>query len=290
MPLALLAGPMEVVPLLKVRSGSVMVGPPQDLRPMPKPYLHGGDDVKGLVRDLFGRFGSVAVVDYGGSFTIEPNLNLYQRVARGNVLLWFDAFPETLEDVMDLFVGGGDRVTVRVDIMDPGDLADVLQIADGEIWLGYPYEDHEELKSLLEAVPPAPLLRDGAKGLVLLDHGGNRRKEPDREAIAKVRGLDVPVFLEGGVSDAGQLDSLKEAGYAGVLVGDALMNSPEPFLEWAQRHGKIRKPSKPEDLSAKREGDPGAPPGALGGTAATVSGGAGLAGTMDTNETPPDSS
>lgn len=283
---------MEVVPLLKVRSGTVVVGPPRDLKPMDKPYLHGGDDVKGLVRDLFTRFGSVAVVDYGGTFSIEPNLNLYQRVARGNVLLWFDAFPETLEDVMDLFVGGGDRVTVRVDIMDPKDLLDVLQIADGEIWLGYPYVDHEELKALLEEVPPGPLLNEGAKGIVLLDHGASQRSAPDREAINRVRDLEVPVFLEGGVTDVGQLDSLKEAGYAGVLVGDALMKDPEPFLEYARKSGSMRKPpGKEEDLSAKREGDPGAPPEALTGVGAGVgAAGVGAAGTLKPSDDTPDDS
>lgn len=281
---------MEVVPLLKVRSATVMVGPPQDLRPMPKPYLDGGRDVKGLVRHLFSRFGSVAVVDYGGAFSIEPNLNLYQRVARGNVLLWFDAFPETMEDVMDLFVGGGDRVTVRVDIMDPEDLADVLQIADGEIWLGYPYVDHHELKSLLEEIPPGPLVQKGAKGIVLMDHGSAGREEPDKEAITLLRDQKAPVFLEGGITDAGQLDGLKEAGYRGVLVGDALMKDPEPFLTYARKEGSIRKPTEdPKDLSASREGDPGAPPSALGGTAATITGGAGLAGGIQKDDTPDDS-
>jgi hypothetical protein len=279
---------MEVVPLLKVRSATVMVGPPGDLRRMPKPYLDGGDDVKGLVRHLFSRFGSVAVVDYGGAFSIEPNLNLYQRVARGNVLLWFDAFPETMEDVMDLFVGGGDRVTVRVDIMDPQDLRDVLQIADGEIFLGYPYTDHAELKALLKEHPPASLLQQGARGIVLLDHAEHERGEPDREAVTLVRDLQVPVFLAGGVRHVGQLDALKEAGYAGVLVGDALMQDPEPFLSYAKKEGSIRGSKEPEDLSAKREGDPGAPPHALGGTAATV-GGAGLAGGMRDNDSIDDS-
>ncbi len=282
---------MDVVPLLKIQSGTVMAGPPDHLTPLEKPYLDGGNDVKGLVRNLFGRFGSVAVVDYGGSFSIEPNLNLYQRVARGNVLLWFDAFPETLEDVMDLFVGGGDRVTVRVDIMDAGDLADVLGIADGEIWLGYPYEDHAQLKSLLERIPPGPLVQEGAKGIVLLDHGGQDGKGPDREAIAMLPKTSVPVFLAGGVNHVDQLDILEEAGYDGVLVSDALLRDPEPFLAYAKEHGQKTGKEKetPKDVTAStREGDPGAPIGGMGGTAATISGGAGIAGGMQPDDSPDD--
>lgn len=282
---------MDVVPLLKIQSGTVMAGPPGGLQPLEKPYLDGGDDVKGLVRNLFGRFGSVAVVDYGGSFSIEPNLNLYQRVARGNVLLWFDAFPETMEDVMDLFVGGGDRVTVRVDIMDPEDLADVLGMADGEIWLGYPYEDHAQLKALLERIPPGPLVQEGAKGIVLIDHRGPEKEGPDREAITQLPEPSVPVFLSGGVTDAGQLDMLEEAGYEGVLVSDALLRDPEPFLAYAKEKGQKTGKDKesPEDVTASsREGEPGAPVGALGGTAATISGGAGIAGGMQRDDSPDD--
>lgn len=268
---------MEVVPTLKVKAGGFATGPPQDLRAIPTPYLHGGDDPRGFVRHLFARFGRVAMVDYGGRLSIEPNHNLYQRVARGNVLLWLDAFPESLEDVMDLFVGAAERVTVRVDIMAGQELEDVLEIAEGEIWLGYPYADHHELDALLKRVPPGKLLDQGASGIVLIDH---RREEgggagPDHEAIRRLGPVPASVFLQGGVRRPDQVPTLREAGYAGVFVGDPLLDDVDGFAAVTRKPGAAKEPTEPDDDTREREptGVPHGDVGTMGGAAVALAAG-----------------
>lgn len=224
---------MEIVPVLHVRDGQAMVGRPGAWEPMPTPYPDGGDDVVGLARHLSVRFGRVGIVDLGAGRTDDAHHNLYQKLAKQNVALWIDARPETLEDVLDLFVAGADRVTVRMDRMDADDLVEVLDMADGEVWLGYAFRNLDELHRQLRERDPFRFLDAGAEGIVLIDlERAGTTSGPDPRAVDAIPYKDVPVYVAGGIASPEHIDLLDELGAAGALVGTAALNDTDA---WARR-------------------------------------------------------
>lgn len=225
---------MEIVPLLHIRDGEPVVGRPGQWEPAPKPYPDGGDDLFGLVRHLHVRFGSVYLVDFGTGRSSEPHLNLYQKLVKQNVRVWVDAFPQTLEDVMDLFISGADRVTVRLDRFDTADLDEVLLMADGEVWLGLPFRTLDELDRLITQTDPEGHLQAGAQGSVLIDlasAGTGRGADVDLVQRAPPGG---PVVVSGGARSPDDADRLEEAGAAGILVGRGIFDDLDGWAKRAQ--------------------------------------------------------
>ncbi len=226
---------MELLPLLHIRNGDLVEGTPDHWSPMAKPYPDGGSDVAGLARHLFVRFGAVAIVDLGTGRTEDPDHNLYQKLARQHVELWADAFPEKMEDVLDLFVSGAQRVTARVDRMDLDDLSEVLEMAEGEVWLGYPFRTLPELGALVDEVDALSFLDAGAAGVLLIDLGAAGRATGfDARALEKVPHDDGPVYASGGIATPDQVVRLEEAGAAGALVGTALLRDVAGFAALAK--------------------------------------------------------
>ncbi|MBW3583914.1 MAG: hypothetical protein KY455_12545 [Euryarchaeota archaeon] len=247
---------MDIVPVLHIQDGRPVQGGPGAWIPMDPPYPDGGDDLRGFVRHLYVRFGDVLLVDLGSGPNQEPDHTFIQRLAKQHVELWVDAFPESLEDIMDLLVSGAARLTVRMDTVDPKDLEEVLAIAEGEIWLGYSYSSDSELVGLLKKMKPHRFLDQGAKGVVLVALApAGRASGADPSGLRHLRALDAPVWYAGGVASEDDLDELEEAGAAGVFVGQALLQDLDRWARIAKSRGK----TEPEEEEAEEEVDEGAP-------------------------------
>lgn len=233
---------MEVVPLLHIKNGQPLVGRHGDWRPADPPYPDGGTDLADLARHLSVRFGSVCLVDLGTGRSDEPHLNLYQKLIKQNVRVWVDAFPETLEDVMDLFVAGADQVTVRLDRFDADELDEVLAMAEGEVWLGLPFRTLDELDSMVRKLPLQDHLKAGASGTVLIDltaAGTGRGGDPGILARGPREG---PVYLAGGIQRPADADPLAAAGVDGIFVGSGLFQDLASWAEKARETGDQKEP------------------------------------------------
>lgn len=249
---------MEIVPIVHVRDGLPMQGRPGAWEPMPTPYPDHGDDPKGFLRHLYVRFGRVMIVDLGEGRSKDAHHNMVQRLARQHVPVWMDAGAETLEDIMDLFVAGADRVTVRMDEADLDDLEEVLDIAEGEIWLGYPFEDDNDLARLVRDAAPDRFLDQGAAGIVLIDLGAaGRRSGVDPSAVRHFDHRDEPVFYAGGVRDARDVDALEDVGADGVGVGTALLEDLDAWAKLARAHKEADETGPGEEDEAARADEAG---------------------------------
>ena len=228
---------MDLVPLLHVRDTAVVTGPPDAWIPLARPWPGNAPDAIALARHLFARFASVGIVDLGEGRTLDVHHAILQKLARQHVALWVDGFPETVEDIMDLFVDGAERVIARVDRIDGPELLDVLDLADGEVWAAYAYKGAPALRALLAKAPPRGLLDAGAAGIVLIDlvRAGTKGGF-DRAALTLTAGLDAPVYVTGGIASPAEVDELSAAGVAGAFVGTALLSAIEPFATWAEGH------------------------------------------------------
>ncbi|MBC7080673.1 MAG: hypothetical protein H5T44_00240 [Thermoplasmatales archaeon] len=63
-----------------------------------------------LIDGLIEKHGMVYIIDMDGKEKGSPNLKLYKSIGKN---IWADTFPRSIDDVIDLFVCGVERITVR---------------------------------------------------------------------------------------------------------------------------------------------------------------------------------
>lgn len=173
----------------------------------------------------------VHLVDVDGARRGEPvNLGAIGAVAaRVAVPLQVAGGLEGADRIRLAFAAGATRVVLSAAIADrPDELAACLEVAGD--WLAVGLDPRPDRIAAFRWHRPAPPTLDGlvaelaAAGVrrLVLAHGGG---EPDPGLLAGlVRRHDVDLLVAGGVTDLAGLVRLREAGVAGVILGEALLS------------------------------------------------------------------
>ncbi len=223
---------MRIIPVVTVKDGRPVTIAGRHATPWETPYPDGGDDLIGLLRHLYVRFGAVLIEDAGEGQTKSAHHPLYQKLAKQQVEVWVDGYAETLEDIMDHFVSGADTVIVRTHTIPQDDLDDALEVVDGNLLIGYGGHDENGLIKALHDHPPEALLHAGASGLYLVDASG--KDDGFNPSWLRHAPKDADVHVRTECSSPGMAQALLDEGAATVLLGRSLFADLEGFAALAK--------------------------------------------------------
>ncbi len=173
----------------------------------------------------------IHLVDFDGAQAGQPaNLDSVGRIAsRVAVPLQLAGGMENPDAIRLAFAAGATRVVLAMAVVDDHPtLRACLDVAGDWLAVGVdPRPDRFAAYPWRRQRPPtfdeaaAELAGLGVRRLVL-SHGGS---EPDPAIVEHLaRDLDVEVLVAGGIADLATLRRIKDAGAAGVILGEALLS------------------------------------------------------------------
>jgi phosphoribosylformimino-5-aminoimidazole carboxamide ribotide isomerase len=178
----------------------------------------------------------IHLVDFAGARTGAPaELDAIGSIAaRIAVPLQLAGGLESADAIRLAFAAGATRVVLATGIADrPGDLRACLEVAGD--WLAVGLDPRAERLAAFpwqRAAPPTvdeligELVGAGVARFVFT-HGGT---EPDLERMRSlVRSYDADILVAGGIRDLDGLQRLRDAGVAGVILGEALLSGAIDF-------------------------------------------------------------
>ena len=185
------------------------------------------------IAELFVELGArtVHLVDFDGARTGAPaNLDAVGAIAsRVGVPLQLAGGVDTADGIRLAFAAGATRVVLTTAIADrPDELRACLAVAGD--WLAVGLDPRPERIAAFPWKRAAPPTVDGlvgelvgaGVGRVVLSHGG---VEPDLDRTRDlVRSYDAEILVAGGVHDLDAVRRLRDAGVAGVILGEALLS------------------------------------------------------------------
>lgn len=174
---------------------------------------------------------SIHLVDFDGAQQGRPaNLEAVGRVAaRVGVPLQVAGGMEGADNIRLAFAAGATRVLLAMGVVDDqATLRACVEVAGDWLAVGldprperfaeYPWK---RLRRPSFDDVTAELVALGVRRFVL-SHGGGT---PDPALVERlVRGLDVEVVVAGGVTDVAAIRRLRDAGVAGILLGEVLLS------------------------------------------------------------------
>jgi len=178
----------------------------------------------------------VHVVDFDGARAGTPvNLEAIGAIAsRVAVPIQVAGGMEGADQIRLAFAAGATRAVLAMTVVDAPDVVgDCLAVAGD--WLAIGLDSRPERLAAFPwrrpAVPTLPQLVGELSGVgvrrVVLGHGG---AEPDVDLLQNlVRTYDVEVLVAGGVPDLAGISRLRDAGVAGVILGEALLSGAIDF-------------------------------------------------------------
>lgn len=125
-------------------------------------------------------------------------------------------------DVCDARLMGADAVLLIVSALSPGELEHLLGLAR-RLGLDALVEVHDEAEACVAVEVGADLIGVNQRDLFTFEVDADR-------AVRVARSLpsDVVRVAESGIRSAGDVARLAEAGFDAILVGEALVTSPDP--------------------------------------------------------------
>ena len=178
----------------------------------------------------------IHLVDFGGARSGRPeNLEAVGAIAsRIAVPLQLAGGVDTADGIRLAFAAGATRVVTSMAIVDdPTGLADAIAVAGA--WLAVGLDPRPERLAAFpwhRAGPPtldavvSELAERGVSRFVLA-HGG---RAPDLAQLGPIAGRpDVDVLVAGGATDLDGIRRLRDAGIAGIILGEALLSGAIDF-------------------------------------------------------------
>jgi len=178
----------------------------------------------------------VHVVDFDGARVGAPaNLDAIGAIAsRVAVPLQVAGGVDGADQIRVVFAAGATRVVLGTAVIDQPDvLRDCVAVAGD--WLAVGLDPRPERLAAFpwrRSTPPMlselaiELLANGVRRVVL-SHGGG---SPDIDALgALIRNHDLEVFVAGGITDLPGVRRLRDAGIAGIILGEALLSGAIEF-------------------------------------------------------------
>jgi hypothetical protein len=118
---------MDTIPLLYLKGGKLV-------KPNTKKWIWQRKSPSHVFTDFSREFGEVYVMDLDGHQKNRAHLDVYHSMSR-KISLWVDAGPRNPGDVMDLFISGVHRITLKWELMDDNYLKEIREMCTGEIFL-----------------------------------------------------------------------------------------------------------------------------------------------------------
>jgi phosphoribosylformimino-5-aminoimidazole carboxamide ribotide isomerase len=178
----------------------------------------------------------VHLVDFDGARAGKPvNIEAIGAIAsRIAVPLQVAGGVDGPDQIRIAFAAGATRVVLGTAVIDqPEVLRDCVSVAGD--WLAVGLDPRPDRLSAFPWRRPTPptlaelageLLANGVRRVVL-SHGGST---PDIEALgAMIRNHDLEVFVAGGVTSLQAVRRLRDAGIAGIILGEALLSGAIDF-------------------------------------------------------------
>ena len=178
----------------------------------------------------------IHLVDFGGARSGRPeNLEAVGAIAsRIAVPLQLAGGVDTADGIRLAFAAGATRVVTSMAIVDdPTGLADAISVAGA--WLAVGLDPRPERLAAFpwhRAGPPTldavvSELADRGVSRFVLAHGG---RAPDLAQLGPIAGRpDVDVLVAGGATDLDGIRRLRDAGIAGIILGEALLSGAIDF-------------------------------------------------------------
>jgi phosphoribosylformimino-5-aminoimidazole carboxamide ribotide isomerase len=178
----------------------------------------------------------VHLVDFDGARAGAPvNLETIGAIAsRVAVPLQVAGGMETADGIRLAFAAGATRVVLAMSMAEePDRLADCLAVAGD--WLAIGLDPRPDRLAAYPWKRPTVPTVDGLVGELVdrgvrrfvLGHGGSR---PDLALLERlVRSYDVDVLVAGGASDAATISRIRDAGVAGLILGEMLLSGAIEF-------------------------------------------------------------
>jgi phosphoribosylformimino-5-aminoimidazole carboxamide ribotide isomerase len=178
----------------------------------------------------------IHLVDFGGARSGRPeNLEAVGAIAsRIAVPLQLAGGVDTADGIRLAFAAGATRVVTSMAIVDdPTGLAEALAVAGA--WLAVGLDPRPERLSAFpwhRAGPPTldavvSELADRGVSRFVLAHGG---RAPDLTQLGPIAGRpDIDVLVAGGATDLDGIRRLRDAGIAGIILGEALLSGAIDF-------------------------------------------------------------
>jgi phosphoribosylformimino-5-aminoimidazole carboxamide ribotide isomerase len=178
----------------------------------------------------------IHLVDFDGARARAPvNLEAIGAIAaRVAVPLQVAGGLESADAVRLVFAAGATRAVLGMESVDqPAVIRECLAVAGD--WLAVGLDPRPERLAAFPwhrpAVPTLPDLVADLTGLgvrrVVLAHGGT---QPDLDLLGSlVRAYDVEVLVAGGAGDVTAIRRLRDAGVAGIILGEALLSGAIDF-------------------------------------------------------------
>jgi phosphoribosylformimino-5-aminoimidazole carboxamide ribotide isomerase len=181
----------------------------------------------------------VHIVDFDGARSGRPaNLDAVGAIAsRVAVPLQLAGGLEGADNIRLAFAAGATRVVLAMSVADdPTVLAECVGVAGD--WLAVGLDPRPERlaafpwrraspPSTVEALVDELVARDVRR--FVLSHGG---AQPDTELLGRLsRSTDADFLVAGGVSDIDGIRRLRDAGVAGIILGQALLSGAVDFSQ-----------------------------------------------------------
>jgi hypothetical protein len=83
------------------------------------------------------------ILDYDGIEKDKPNLCTYQKYS-GNYKLWVDYGPRNIGDVVDVFMSGVEKITIRSPLWHKVNISDIREISENKIFINLEYESEKK--------------------------------------------------------------------------------------------------------------------------------------------------
>jgi phosphoribosylformimino-5-aminoimidazole carboxamide ribotide isomerase len=180
----------------------------------------------------------IHLVDFGGARSGRPeNLEAVGAIAsRVAVPLQLAGGVDTADGIRLAFAAGATRVVTSMAIVDdPSALTDALDVAGD--WLAVGLDPRPERLAAFPwhragSAPPTLAgvvgkLADRGVSRFVLAHGGTA---PDPSVLGPIAARpDIDVLVAGGASDLDGIRRLRDAGIAGIILGEALLSGAIDF-------------------------------------------------------------
>ena len=87
----------------------------------------------------------IYILDFDGIEKDKPNLCTFQKYS-GNYKLWVDFGPRDLGDVVDAFMSGVEKITVRPSLWPKLNFLDIREITENKIFINLEYESESKFR------------------------------------------------------------------------------------------------------------------------------------------------
>jgi hypothetical protein len=118
---------MEIIPLISMKNRKI---------------LEKGPNFKQKLEEI-GENNIIYILDIEGIETDKPNLCTFQKMSK-DYEIWVDNGPRNLGDVVDVFMAGASRVTLRKNLYPQVDLSRIREISENLVFANIDFEEPDD--------------------------------------------------------------------------------------------------------------------------------------------------